>query len=142
MGDLYSLTCKNKECRYHASLRSGVGMMGFARLKNFEKALLAGEIPNDAARGSVEAGARIRSGANYLCPQCKEFVSDSTYYLVENLTYSPYGTARYDISFPFGEPCCQKCGTKLEFIKNVLSSKVKCPRCGGELKSRVAGTFD
>lgn len=142
MGDIYSITCRNKDCRYHVSLRDGVGMMGFARLKNFEKALLEGEILNEKALTSIQNGARIKSGGTYLCPECKEFVSDNAYYLIENLTYSPFGTARYDVSFPFGEPCCQKCGSKLEFIRNVLSSKVKCPRCGGELKSRVAGCFD
>lgn len=142
MGDIYSITCRNKACRYHATLRDGVGMIGLARLKNFEEALLAGELQHEVALKSVKAGAEIESGAIFLCSKCKEFVSDSTYYLVENLTYSPFGTARYDISFPFGEPRCQKCGSKLEFIRNVLSSKVKCPRCGGELKSRVAGRFD
>ena len=142
MGEIYSITCKNKNCRYHAQLRKGVGMMGFARMRNFEKQIISGEVHNPAAQASINKGAKIRTGGIYACRKCKEFKRDDTYYLIENLVYSPYGTPRYDVTFPFGEPTCDQCGDKLEFIRNILSSKVKCPRCGGELKSRPAGCFD
>lgn len=142
MGELYSITCKNRACRYHTKLRSGVGMSGFARMKNFEKAICEGEIENRAALKSLRDGARICGGGIYLCPKCQELTNDSIYYLIENLTYSPYGTPRYDVTFPFGDPQCEICGSKLEHIRNVLSSKVKCPRCNGDLNSQKTGYFD
>lgn len=142
MGEMYSITCKNKACKYHRELRSGVGMIGFARMKTFEEDILEGKVDNKEALESIKKGARIQASGIYLCPQCREIVNNSTYYLIENSTYSTYGTPRYDISFPFEEPRCSCCGNKLEFIRNVLSSKVKCPRCGGDLNSRKAGHFD
>lgn len=142
MGEIYSITCRNKACRYHKELRSGVGMLGFARMKNFERDILDGKIENEAALNSINEGAQISACGVYLCPQCKDFVTDGTYYLIENLTYSPYGTPRYDISFPFREPHCSHCGNKLEYIRNVLSSKVKCPKCNGDLNQKRAGHFD
>lgn len=142
MGEKCSITCKNKECRYHKELRSGVGMFGFVEMKKFEKDILQGKIKNKIALESIKNGAQIHACGIYLCPQCHEFVSDDTYYLIENLTYSPFGTARYDITFPFGKPHCENCGSELEFIRNILSSKVKCPHCNGELKSRISAHFD
>ena len=142
MGEMYSVTCRNKNCRYHVHLREGVGMMGFARMKQFEQQIISGEVHNPAAQDSIHNGAKLRDGGIYLCRKCKEFKRSNTYYLIENLVYSPYGTPRYDVTFPFGEPTCDQCGDKLEFIRNILSSKVKCPRCGGELKGRPAGCFD
>ena len=142
MGEIYSITCKSRTCRYHKELRSGVGMFGFARMKNFERDILDGKIKNEVARNSINEGAKISACGIYLCPQCKDFVTDATYYLIENLTYSPYGTPSYDVIFPFGEPCCPHCGSTLEYIRNILSSKVKCPQCNGDLKQKLAGHFD
>lgn len=142
MGEMYSITCRNKNCRYHAHLREGVGMMGFARMKKFEQQIISGEVHNPAAQDSIHNGAKVCDGGIYVCHKCKEFKRHNTYYLIENLVYSPYGTPRYDVTFPFGEPMCDQCGDKLEYVRNILSSKVKCPRCGGELKSRPAGCFD
>ena len=142
MGKIYSVTCKNRNCKYHAELREGNGMFGFARMKQFENGLRSGEICNPIALDSLNNGGKMHGGGIYACPTCKEFKNSDTYFLVENLVYSPYGTPRYDISFPFGEPRCKQCGDRLEFIRNILSSKVKCPRCGGELKGRHAGFFD
>lgn len=142
MGEIYSITCRNKACRYHKELRSGVGMVGFAWMKRYERDILAGKVQNEVAIESINKGAQISAYGIYLCPQCKDFVMDGTYYLIENLTYSPYVTPRYDVTFPFGEPHCSHCGSKLEYIRNVLSSKVKCPQCNGELKQKLAGHFD
>ena len=142
MGDIYNVTCKSKECRYHATLRKGVGMWGFAQLRNYEKALLSGEITNEDVLFRVNKGGKIKSGGIYLCPTCREFMSDNTFYLIENLSYSPYGTPRFDVTFPFGNPVCKKCESQLEYIPKILSSKVKCPQCGGELKGKLAGCFD
>lgn len=142
MGEIYSITCKNKACRYHKKLRFGVGMKGFARMKNFEKDILEGKIENKVALKSIKEGANICACGIYLCPQCRELVNDNTYYLVENLTDSPYSKPQYDVTFPFGEPHCNHCGSKLEHIRNDLLSKVKCPRCNGDLNVRNAGCFD
>ena len=37
MGEIFSITCKNKKCRYHKELRSGVGMIGFVEIKKSKK---------------------------------------------------------------------------------------------------------
>lgn len=103
---------------------------------------MSGEVHNPAAQESIRNGAKLCGDGIYVCHKCKEFRHSNTYYLIENLVYSPYGTPRYDVTFPFGEPTCDQCGDKLEFIRNILSSKVKCPRCGDELKGRPAGCFD
>ena len=142
MSELYSITCKNKACRYHKELRSGVGMDGFVQIKNYENDILDGKIENIKALKSIKEGGHIQACGIYLCSQCRELVNNAAYYLVENIIYSPYGTPRYDITFPFGEPLCTQCGSKLEYIWNVLSSKVKCPRCGEELRTRKSGRFD
>ena len=142
MGEMYSITCRNKDCRYHVHLREGVGMIWFARMKNFEQQIISGEAHNPAAQDSIQKGAELRAGGIYVCHNCKEFKRDNTYYLIENPVYSPFGTARYDVVFPFGEPICDQCGDKLEYIRNILSSKVNCPRCGGELKGKTVGCFD
>ena len=142
MGEIITVTCRNKLCRYHKKLRSGVGMFGFAQMKRYERDILTGKVQNEVALNSINKGAQIDACGIYLCPQCKDFVNDGTYYLIENLTYSPYGTPRYDVTFPFGEPHCSHCGSKLEYIQNVLSSKVKCPQCNGELKQKLVGHFD
>ncbi len=142
MGEIFSITCKNKKCRYHKELRSGVGMIGFVEMKKFEEDILNGKIDNKIALESINNGAHIQACGIYLCSQCHEFINDKTYYLVENLSYSPYGTPRYDITFPFGKPYCKKCGSELEFIRNIRSSKVKCPHCNSELKSRLSTHFD
>ena len=142
MGSIFSVTCRNKACRYHVELREGVGMMGFARLKKLEDQIISGEVHAPTVQDSLKNGSKLHCGGIYVCHECKEFKRNDAYYLIEDLVYSSYGTPRYDVTFPFGVPECDTCGDKLEFIRNVLSSKVKCPRCGGELKGRCAGCFD
>ena len=142
MGSIFSVTCRNSGCRYHAYLREGVGMMGFSRLKKLERQIITGEVHDPAVQDSLKRGAKLCYGGIYVCHNCREFRRSDTYHFIEDLVYSPYGTPRYDVSFPFGEPKCDRCGDSLEFVRNVLSSKVRCPRCGGELKGRRAGFFD
>lgn len=133
MADLITITCKNQACRYHAELRSGLNSGRFRRLRAFEKQLPEGTIP---------PGASLTTGGVYLCPQCRSFMDSDAFFLLENLRYTPFGTLRFDVSFPFGEPLCPACGSGLTYIRNVLSSTVKCPRCGGDLKARIAGSSD
>lgn len=142
MGAIYSVTCRNKECRYHKELRMGVGMRCFSHLCNLKDALFSGEEKNPEAEKILREGGELGSGAIYLCPKCKEFISDPTIYCKTNITESPYGTVCYDVAFPFGVPTCKDCGGELQYIKNVLSSKVKCPKCEGDLKSKHVGYFD
>ena len=54
-----------------------MGMIGLARLKNFEEALHAGDIQNEVALKSIRACAEIESDAIFLCHEYREFVSDS-----------------------------------------------------------------
>lgn len=46
MGKILSVTCRNKECRYHEELRVGSGMRRFTQLYNLKAALLSGEEKN------------------------------------------------------------------------------------------------
>ncbi len=114
----------------------------FRDMKNFEKAILSGELDYPDVKERIENGAHIGVRAVYLCPNCKEFQSNNVFYLVDNITVSPYGTVRCDVKFPFEKPICKKCNGELVYIKNVRSSKTKCPKCGSELKSGNIGFVD
>ena len=135
MGKTHRVICRNKNCQYSVKLREDDGVWGTYRMHKFEEGLLNGEIKNELARKRIEGGAEIHVNGIYLCPACKIFLNDEVYYLKENITISPFGTVRYDVCFPFGEPKCPACGTKgIVFIKNIRSGNVKCPKCGGDLK--------
>ena len=117
-------------------------MRMFAHSKKIEDDILSGKIVNQEALRLLKKGSNINTRAIYLCRKCKEFANNDTMYMQDNITISPYGTARYDVVFPFGSPLCEVCGSKLEYIKNIRSSNVKCPKCGGDMKSRIAGYTD
>lgn len=140
MGRINSITCKN--CGYHKELYEGAGMISFARCKQLEQDILDGSVVNPEALKLLKKGHGINIRAAYLCPACKEFVNDNTMYMRDNVTISPYGSVRYEVKYPFGKPVCKVCGSELEYIKNIRSSNVKCPKCNGDLKSRVAGYVD
>lgn len=142
MGTIYTVTCKNKRCRYHVELWEGPGMFSFSKMKDFERSIINGEVNISDVKERIENGAEIDTRGIYLCPSCKEFTDSHVYFLRENITESPYGTIRYDISFPFEKPLCEKCNSELIFIKNIRSSKIKCPKCGENLSSRLWGYFD
>ncbi len=142
MGIINSVTCKNKQCRYHIELREGPGMIGFAHMKQFEKSIVEGNVNNPDVKERLEKGAKMETRGIYLCPCCKEFKNDDTYFLIENITESPFGTIRYDVRFPFGKPICEKCNSELIYIENIRSSKVKCPKCGSDLNARLSGYVD
>ena len=141
MGLINSVTCKNKNCRYHAELYEGPGMIGFAKMLRYRDAILSGEIKNEDVKKRLQNGAEINTRAAYLCPDCRKFLNDNTYYLKENFVKSPFGTVRY-VSFPFGKPVCPDCGAELIYIDNIRSGKVKCPKCGGDLKAKHIGYVD
>ncbi len=142
MGTKYSVTCKNKNCKYHVELREGPGMIGFANMMRFRDQILSGEFSNPSVAEKLKNGARIHTRGIYLCPKCKEFKSNDTYFLLENFTESPYGTIRYDVTFPFDKPVCDVCDSELVYIKNIRSSKVKCPKCDSELNARLSAYVD
>lgn len=142
MGIINSVTCTNKECRYHAELYQGPGMGLFRNMKNFEKHILSGESDYPDIKERIENGARIGVRGIYLCPNCKEFQNSNVFYLVDNITVSPYGTVRCEIKFPFEKPICEKCNSEMVYVNNVRSSKVKCPKCGSDLKARLSGYVD
>lgn len=142
MGSIYSVTCKNKNCRYQKTLHEGPGMRAFAEMMNFRESILVDESSNPCASEKIKNGAKIMTKGVYLCPICKEFKDNDIYFLLENFTESPYGTIRYDVSFPFGNPFCDICNSELIYIKNILSSKVKCPKCDSILKARMIGHID
>jgi hypothetical protein len=142
MGRKYSVICKNKNCKFHTILREGPGMIGFANMMTFRESILLNECSNPSAAEKLKNGAKIMTRGIYICLQCKEFKENNTYFFLENFTESPYGTVRYDVTFPFGDPICDVCNNELIYIKNILSSKVKCPKCDSELKARKIGYID
>lgn len=142
MGIINRVTCKNKNCHYSLELYEGPGMKLFAYLKETEKKVLSREIDLQELKEKLLKGGKLMIRGIYLCPSCQKFLNDNSIYLMENITYSPFGTLRYDISFPFGTPVCKDCNTELVYIDNVRSSKVKCPKCGSDLNARIAGHVD
>ncbi len=142
MGTIFSVTCENKKCKYNTILCEGTSMLKFAELLEFQDAVISDAGSNSSIAQKLKNGAKIMTNGIYLCPECKEFKINNTYYLMDNITVSPYGTLRYDISFPFNIPACDICNSELVYVKNILSSKVKCPKCGNKLKARKIGCAD
>ena len=145
MGLIYSLTCKNKDCRYSVQLREGPGFTLFARDKRLQEAILSGEeIVSDEIKALLEKGLDVDSVTTLLCPCCKEYQINREPYVFEPIHVSPYGTIReYKIHFIYGDPCCEKCHTKLIYILNPRSPKNKCPKCGiGEMRYSNTGCYD
>ena len=145
MGLIYSLTCKNKDCRYSVQLSEGPGFTLFARDNRLQEAILSGEeIVSDEIKALLEKGLKVHSVTTLLCPCCKEYQIYREPYIFEPIHVSPYGTIReYKIRFIYGEPCCEKCNTKLIHILNPRSSKNKCPKCGvGEMRYSGTGCYD
>ena len=136
MGNINSVTCRN--CGYHAETKAGPGFVLFRRQMKIEEGLLNGEINNPEALQYLKDGGSIASVAAYLCPCCKEFLTDdSVYFLVE----SPSKRTKEAV-FPFGAPKCPVCNAELVYIPNIRSSKVRCPKCGGVLKAKLAALYD
>lgn len=117
-------------------------MVAFVHCRDIEKKILTGETNHPESLRMIHFGSKVQSGAVYLCQTCKEFMNHEALYLMDNLSISPYGTVRYNVKYLSDIPECPTCGRKLEFIKNIRSSNIKCPKCGGGLKSRIAGYFD
>lgn len=140
MGEINHIRCK--QCGYKTFTRSGPGFTLFRKLKTTEEALLNGEIENQEALNCLKSEGKLCVVAAYLCPVCKEFCTSDQMYFITNLKYSMYGTLHYDVVFPFGKPKCSVCDTELIYIKNIRSSKVKCPKCGGELAAKLSGYYD
>ena len=143
MGIIFNLTCKNKICRAHWTLFEGEGMVTGYMIHRLNDRVKNGEVVNAEAMRCIKEGGRLHLGAIYLCTNCKELTSeDKAIHGFVNVTVSPYGTVRKDVVFPFGKPHCRKCGRELIYIDNARSSKVKCPKCGGDLKVGGMGVFD
>ena len=144
MGIFYHITCRNKECRYHAELREGNNMYQCRKAKQMTEQIRSGELKvsdkimqllelkvSDKIMQLLEAGNKIQFVANYLCPKCCEFQTRGEPYLLEELHVSPYGTIReYKLHYIYGTPVCETCGSELYHILNPRSSKVKCLKCG------------
>ena len=145
MGRIYSMTCRNKACRYHVDLREGPGMILFARTKTLECNILSGdEEAPDEIKCLLESGNELECVATYLCPTCQEWQVGHFPYVLELINVLPYGTIRdYKVHFVNGEPKCEKCNTVLKFILNPRSSKNRCPKCGTDnMKVGNFGFYD
>lgn len=142
MGQMFSITCENPKCRYHADLRQGPGIIAFARAMNYRDSVVSGEIKNDDAKALFEHGAEIRTNGIYLCSHCKEFETNEIYFVADNLEDGPNDELLYDAVFPFGTPKCSKCNGEMTLIKDILSPDVKCPKCGSTLIPESIGFFD
>ena len=133
MGTFYSVSCRNKACRYHVELYDGPGMWRFAWVKKLERKIKLGEkeVPEEI-RTLLNTGKTLDCVANYLCPCCKEWTTRfDVPYVFEAKHVSPYGTIReYEVHYLYGQPKCEKCGADLVYILNPRSSKNKSPKCG------------
>lgn len=142
MGNINEIQCRNKDCRYHATIRTGPGVRLVSTMRRLETDILNGKEDNQEALKCLESGSNLHCGAGYLCSHCKELVQNDTIYCYELFKDDSGKLLNIELHFPFGKPICDKCGNELIYLPNVRSSKVKCPKCGGELKSRIAGYFD
>lgn len=145
MGRIYSMTCRNKSCRYHVELREGPGMILFARTKTLERNILNGdEEAPDEIKELLKTGHELECVATYLCPTCQEWQVGRFPYVFEPIIVSPYGTIReYKVHYLDGNPHCENCGTELEFILNPRSGKNWCPKCGTDnMKVGHFGFYD
>lgn len=145
MGRIYSMTCRNRACRYHVELREGPGMRLFAWIKTLQRDILSGkeEAPEEI-KDLLKSGHELDCVATYLCPTCQEWQVGYFPYILERTKVSPYGTVReYRVHFLDGNPKCEKCETELEFILNPRSSKNRCPKCGEDnMMSSHFGYYD
>ncbi|MGN0606977.1 MAG: hypothetical protein ACI4JM_10685 [Oscillospiraceae bacterium] len=140
MGEINQVRCK--KCGYFSKTRSGPGFSLFQEISRTKEAILNGEIENDEAFHCLKNGGKLSAVAAYLCPKCKIFTTNNQMYCLTDFTVSPYGTIHFEVIFPFGKPQCEICNSELLYIQNIRSSKVKCPKCGGELVSRLSGYYD
>lgn len=145
MGTLFTVACRNKACGWHKELREGPGMRTFADTLRLERAILNGEkdAPADI-KDLLDKGFHLNSVATFLCPECKEWVTNRDPYIFEATHVSPYGTVRdYKMHYVYGPPKCNVCGAELIYIFNPRSSKNKCPKCGKDnMKARNTGYYD
>ncbi len=144
MGGFVSVKCRNKSCKYHVMLRVGVGVQGLREAEVMEQRILNGEVEaSDKIKSLLQSGEHLESNAIYLCPKCREWVTDNTYFVFEPIHVSPYGTIRkYKVHYLDKEPLCKECGSLLEYILSPFSSKTPCPKCGSDnMISRDKGSF-
>ena len=132
MGCLYSIRCRNKDCRYRVIVRDKPGMMLFAKERDREEPILRGEeCASEEIVRLLQQGLKLRYVATYHCPACQEWTNVESPYVLEKTHVSPYGTVReYKVHFLYGVPKCEKCGAGLIFLLNPRSSKNHCPKCG------------
>lgn len=144
MGSVFKVHCTNKQCRYNVELIEGEGFYLFSKTCSLEKRIKENRNASEDVLRLLDAGEHLSSGTSYICPHCKEWVTNVEPFIREVLHVSPYGTIReYKMHYLFGNPKCEKCGTELIHIQNVLSGKNKCPKCGlTTMIGRKVGTYD
>lgn len=145
MGGFVSVKCRNKACKYHVMLRLGVGMHGFREMRTMEQKILSGEMEaSEKIKALLQSGEHLDANAVYLCPKCRELVTDTSFFIFEPIHVSPYGTVReYKLHYLDKEPVCKECGSLLDHLLSPFSSKTPCPKCGtANMISRDKGTFD
>ena len=144
MGDIISVTCRNKACRYHFEVREGESCAGFARVRKLEMQLKENRDAPDSILELLDKGEHIYAHASYLCPTCREWVNDTVLYILEKISVSPYGTVRdYKVHYLDTPPKCKKCKAELIFLLNPRSGKNKCPKCGMDnMRAKLIGSFD
>ena len=144
MGGFVSIKCRNKACKYHVMLRVGVGVQGDREIRAMEHRILEGEVEvSEKVKSLLQSGEHLEANAVYLCPKCRELVTDSSFFIFEPIHVSPYGTVRqYKLHYLDKEPACKECGSLLTHILSPFSSKTPCPKCGSDnMISRDKGTF-
>ena len=134
MGELFVITCRNKECKYSVRVLEGPGMILFSEIKTLEQDILSGkEEASEEILNLLRDGNELECVSTYLCPKCHEWQGGRFPYVLEKKSVSPNGTIlEYKIHYLNGTPKCKKCNTELEFVLNPKSGKNKCPKCGAD----------
>lgn len=145
MGMRYKLTCTNEECKYCATLLQGGGIYYFDVVKSIEEEILNGKraAPEKIVE-LVRLGNHFNSVASYLCPVCREFRSDCSFFIREKIHNSPsVMNDVYKMHYLDGKPKCPKCNSELVYIENPKSQKTNCPKCGhSSMQTKVVSFFD
>lgn len=144
MGEILSITCRNKGCGYHVELRYGDGFGAFRWCRRIESEILEDKTVSEEIKRLLNDGNHISRRGIYICPSCRDFVEIDSPYVYEPVRVTPYGTVReYKLHYIFEKPVCRKCSKDLKHIFNPLSSYNMCPKCGMDnMKARKVGHFD
>lgn len=144
MGNIITITCRNKNCRHHMELKTGDGFSAERKANVLEETLRETKSAEDKILDLLDKGCHINYRSVYACPSCREWVEYNSPYIFEPIKKTPLGTVReYKIHYVHEKPACKKCGSDLYHIFNPLSTNNPCPKCGADnMNAKIVGNWD